>query len=347
MPPRLLFDHFGAYQRTFLARSLAFSRTLNTRNIEAYWYIIWNHILLALVSGLPHLLVAPQYHLWCVDDGTDTGNVEELAPAGDEDEILDVGPIVGTDDDGTVNEDWKEPESGFDLFTFNKEPPKPAEPEYDWYSEEDPSLNPTLAQSKATSQIADFAIVQVVPRPGTDVSTSSPLGRVFDALTKGTKALTALMKDLLRSRAAKLPVAQQLPRVLVEIKRYIPRQAVPDSELFKSRLSRKLTEAQEQLLHQAAILFCMPEASADVVILVAAAGPYYTTAHVRRKRKVRAGFVHAALESKDMESLKETLIAPRWTKPLYLGTEASNARLAKLKTRIANWGAFEKEVNKK
>ncbi|KAJ7149030.1 hypothetical protein C8R43DRAFT_1128793 [Mycena crocata] len=333
-----LFDAFAALQRIFLVRSLAFSRALNSRNLEAYWYIVWNH---TLVEGMSHLLVAPQYHLWCVNDdpendpepGTVEGEENILAPDHQDAEL---------ENDAPVDEDWAEPAPAtFSFADSELESLQGSSDESSDDSDEEGVLpgdlsgvsGITLAQSRATSQVTDFAVIEVATPPGTDTSLSSKIGGVFQRLSQRLK-LTSEMATIVRSHRASLPIDIQCPRILVEIKRYIHRSLAPHDPFFKTRLDRKLHEAQKQLIRQAVILFSMPEATSRVVILVAAAGPYYTTAQIRRKKNVTSEHIAKAIQSKDMNALRRTLMTPRWTTPLYLGTEASNARLMQMRTRL-------------
>jgi hypothetical protein len=78
MPFIMALDLFAAFLRLFLPRTLAFSCTLNTRNIESYWYPIWNYTLVSLVGNMSDLIVAPQYTLWCVPEDVED-NAEEPA----------------------------------------------------------------------------------------------------------------------------------------------------------------------------------------------------------------------------------------------------------------------------
>ncbi|KAJ7864966.1 hypothetical protein B0H14DRAFT_3133522 [Mycena olivaceomarginata] len=209
-----------------------------------------------------HLLVAPQYHLWCVHPEDEAPEDEE---EGSEDE--DIDDAHASDD----VEDNEELLGGID---------------------EERSQSPsTLAglvdpvpQSRATSQITDFAILEITLPNNTDASPeSSNLGGIFTALSRGS-ALSSDQRDVLSSRRAGLPVDQHLPRVLVENKRFLSRQVV-ENNFFKQRLAARLREAQAQLLRQAAIAFFMPAPSVRALILIATCGPYYVTSPIRRKKK--------------------------------------------------------------
>ncbi|KAJ7673137.1 hypothetical protein DFH06DRAFT_1174596, partial [Mycena polygramma] len=336
MPPESIFRTFEPYQSAFLARALAFSRTLNTRNLEAHWYITWNHHLMTVVGGLTHFLVAPQYPLWCV--AAEHPSDEE--PGEDDDE--DKGENMSVDDDAD--------DSAADEHVV--EPPM--EPlEFDDYDEWDGTgpgdlstdSDGTVAQPKATTQITDFAIVQVTNSPNTDTSShSSSLGKIFTALI-GRLNISADMKAVLGSRRADMPLQNQFPRVLVEIKRFPHRNYV--GEQFMQALRVLLTEARTQLLRQAAVLFCMEEAQATAVVLIAAAGPYYITANIRRKKtapSLHSATIRNAIEGKKLGPLLEALITPTWTVPMYLGSTPSNQRLATLRKNLRQWDTFEKNI---
>ncbi|KAJ7180847.1 hypothetical protein C8R46DRAFT_594323 [Mycena filopes] len=346
----LLFNLFELYQKFFLARSLAFARPLNSRNVEAYWYIAWNHTLFALVSGVSLHLVAPQYLLWCVYDAPPEeaepreapGELDILAP--DDETLEETGD---EDEPPIVEEPWVEPPLA-GVLTLDQNPVVLDSDESDDDGELafDTSIDSTatVAQRNAPSQITDFAIVAVLPAAGTDTSETSALGQAFTALSRGIKLLSPLSK-VLRSRRAELSIANQMPRILVEVKRYIHRNISPEnSDIFDAEIQTHMIQAQRQLMRQAAVLFSMPDASAQVVILVAAVGPYYSTTAMRRKKNVRPEFIAEALRLKDMSSLWQTLVAPRWDKPVCLGTQASDKRLLKIRSRLNNWEKFEEKI---
>lgn len=145
--PRTLFLSFNRFQRLFVAKSLAFSRKLNPRNLECYWYAPWNETLCAMIHGVSaHLLVAPQYHLWCVHPEDEAPEAEE---EGSEDE--DIGDAHASDD----VEDDKELLGGID----EERPQSPStlaglvDPAQD--ADTSFSLTATVPQSRATTQITD------------------------------------------------------------------------------------------------------------------------------------------------------------------------------------------------
>ncbi|KAJ7673125.1 hypothetical protein DFH06DRAFT_1174542 [Mycena polygramma] len=339
MPPTGLvpqiFATYLLYVCAFFARTLAFSRTFNTRNLEAYWYIVWNHTLIALVDGLPNHLVAPQYHIWCVEAEHPTD--EEPGNDAEEDQVED---MANDESEDVEREDAPLParaRTSIELADIA---------EYDEAADRSSDSLGTIAQGKATTQITDFAIVEVITPLGTDTSLRSTLGQVFTALVQGQGlGLPTPMKNFLATRRVRMALAMQSPRVLVEIKRSTHRNAV--GEAFAKGLNVLLSEAQIQLLEQAAVLFCMEEATAEVVILIAAAGPWYTTAHVRRGSEIDLEALQEAIDDKKvgvMAMLSVVPVKPRWTKPRYLGTTLSNQRLLTVRRHLEGWNAFAETV---
>ncbi|KAJ7491882.1 hypothetical protein FB451DRAFT_1216260 [Mycena latifolia] len=350
MPFTTALDLFAAFLRIFLARTLAFSRILNTRNIECYWYPIWNHTLVALVGDMPHLLVAPQYTLWCVPP--DAEEDAELPPQPNEDEFPADDDGADTDDDADVDEEYIDPRfsepaparsGAFDAGLFIAEGGE----EEDEVPLADLSISSAMSvsQKHATTQVTDFAVVHVTTPPNTLTTLrESPVGRVFAALLAGL-AVGRSLTTILRTRRADLPVNAQMPRILVEIKRFIHRHFLPGKE-FNRAMIRGILEARDQLVRQATAMFYMPEVSkeAKVVILIAAVGPYYSTAHIRLKKKVDADIAAQLLEKRDIVGLSRTLITPKWSAVRYLGTEGSNERLEDIKGKLENWAEFEAQA---
>ncbi len=91
----------------FLLRCLfccayGFSYSLNIRNVEYYWYPLWNHVLLEIIPPKrPDLVVAPQLLLWIDLDapGDDEPEAESSVPTEEENEQQ-----FDDDDDGDQNE---------------------------------------------------------------------------------------------------------------------------------------------------------------------------------------------------------------------------------------------------
>ncbi|KAJ7091536.1 hypothetical protein B0H15DRAFT_930215 [Mycena belliarum] len=330
-------DLFAAFLRIFLTRTLAYSRILNTRNIESYWYPLWNHTLIALVGNISNLCVAPQYTLWCVPDSDDPLDDPEQPEKPDEETTLapaDIDDVAGDHIDAVIDGDW----------TDALEAPALAGDEENFYNElADLSMDSTssVSQKYATTQITDFAVVHVQVTTDTDTSLTSAIGRIFTALLSGSVISEA--SAVLRSRRAGLLIGQQSPRILVEIKRYIHRHHLP-GEKFNESLRKSMYEAQEQLVRQATALFYMPEATAKAVILVAAVGPYYCTAHIRLKKRVNLAFVDEMLTERSLIRLSSTLTTPRWSSFRYLGTESSNRHLEKIQGHLRNWDGFVERV---
>ncbi|KAH7903297.1 hypothetical protein BJ138DRAFT_1120527 [Hygrophoropsis aurantiaca] len=100
------FPNYSAitFVKAFLARSFGYSRKFNERNIEFFWYPIFNHALVDLVSGLPNFVVAPQFpaHVtaeWLdehgYNDDDDEPQVEE-AEDGDDFNVIDIADASGS-----------------------------------------------------------------------------------------------------------------------------------------------------------------------------------------------------------------------------------------------------------
>ncbi|KAG1795594.1 hypothetical protein EV424DRAFT_1446701 [Suillus variegatus] len=89
MPPRIppaARNNAVVQYKAILATSLAFSRTLNSRNVEYLWYPLWNQILYELVADIPNLVLAPQFPVWFVPD--DDEDDEDENDGDDPEEII-------------------------------------------------------------------------------------------------------------------------------------------------------------------------------------------------------------------------------------------------------------------
>ena len=152
MPPWILpgreNDPVSRYKAT-LQKSFAFSRMFNPRNIEFYWYPVWDQILTNLVSDIANLIVAPQFPAWFVPE--------------DDQEDVD-----GKDGDGDEDEDDPEEVEKRNMNTENCDPTATAGnsalPRDDDAGEFEPgniSFASTIPQNDAKSVIVDFAVVHV------------------------------------------------------------------------------------------------------------------------------------------------------------------------------------------
>jgi hypothetical protein len=79
MPPWILpgrRDNTAMRYKAILETSLAFSRIHNPRNIEYFWYPLWDQTLSDLVADVPNLVVAQQFPVWIVpaDDNHEDEN---------------------------------------------------------------------------------------------------------------------------------------------------------------------------------------------------------------------------------------------------------------------------------
>jgi hypothetical protein len=88
-----------------LETSLAFSRTHNPRNIEYFWYPLWDQTLSDLVADVPNLIVASQFPLWFVpanddhEDENDGDDPEEIVIPVEEQEAQRSRTIKDEDDE--------------------------------------------------------------------------------------------------------------------------------------------------------------------------------------------------------------------------------------------------------
>ncbi|KAG1885033.1 hypothetical protein F4604DRAFT_1729131 [Suillus subluteus] len=80
--------------KTILETSLAFSRTLNPRNVEFLWYPLWDQTLSDLVADVSNLIVAPQFPVWFVPVDDPEGEND-----GDDPEEILVHPFEREDSD--------------------------------------------------------------------------------------------------------------------------------------------------------------------------------------------------------------------------------------------------------
>ncbi|KAF9229878.1 hypothetical protein BU15DRAFT_84397 [Melanogaster broomeanus] len=86
--------------KAVLAKSLAFSRTYNNRNLHHMWYPYWSLTLVDLVADCPNLVVAPQYPLYFFRRGyrsVDAGDHTAIADPRAEPLIMSVEPEDDSD----------------------------------------------------------------------------------------------------------------------------------------------------------------------------------------------------------------------------------------------------------
>ncbi|KAG2063484.1 hypothetical protein BDR04DRAFT_1163644 [Suillus decipiens] len=117
-----------------LRTSLAYSYTFNPRNLEHYWYPLWDHTLSHLVANKPNLIVFPQYPRWFI-------------PADDDSEVEEA-----EDDDDLKKIDVVEP---------RKTPAAMSPADDNDFIDEGVSFASTRAEPKAKGVLVDLAIISV------------------------------------------------------------------------------------------------------------------------------------------------------------------------------------------
>jgi hypothetical protein len=142
-------DNLQLPHKTRLEMSYAFSRTLNPRNLEFYWYPLWCQTLFDLVAGVPDLIVAPQFPVWIIrhndqlesaNDGDDPDEVEELERTVQGQQVAAGGMQVPGND---VEEGDHEPDIGAGDISFAS----------------------TVPEKDANSVLVDFAVVSLTAVP--------------------------------------------------------------------------------------------------------------------------------------------------------------------------------------
>ncbi|KAJ8579486.1 hypothetical protein M405DRAFT_886440 [Rhizopogon salebrosus TDB-379] len=133
--------------KSILQKSFAYSRTFNPRNIEFYWYPVWDQTLSDLVSDVANLVVAPQFPVWFVpqDDQDSEDEVNE-----DDDGDGDDPEEVETHNPNTKN---SAPAAGNSTFSGDDDAGE--------FEAGNISFASTVPQNNARSAIADFAIIHV------------------------------------------------------------------------------------------------------------------------------------------------------------------------------------------
>ncbi|OBZ74599.1 hypothetical protein A0H81_05557 [Grifola frondosa] len=129
-------------QRDVLCRSYCISKRWNPRNLERHWYGAWDSALRHLTSGMDHMIVVPQFHLWA--------HVPE-------DYVLDGQGPPGDDD--SIDE--------LDIITHDPDEREEVDAVADG-SFEDPNLSTLSMQTEAATEpmerVPDFAIIHILAR---------------------------------------------------------------------------------------------------------------------------------------------------------------------------------------
>jgi hypothetical protein len=139
-------DPVSRYKAT-LQKSFAFSRTFNPRNIEFYWYPVWDQILTNLVSDVANLIVAPQFPAWFVPE--------------DDQEDVDGKDGDGDGDDPEEVEKHDMNAENRDTIAIARDSALPRDDDAGEFEAGNISFASTIPQNDAKSVIVDFTIVHV------------------------------------------------------------------------------------------------------------------------------------------------------------------------------------------
>ncbi|GLB34711.1 hypothetical protein LshimejAT787_0202760 [Lyophyllum shimeji] len=288
--------------RGILTRSLAYSRTYNTRNLEHYWYPCWNHTLVDLTADNSRLLVAPQFPLY-ISPHADIDDQQETNQDGDE----EVDDSPRGEGEGGDEGPWIE-----GAASLGTTPQVGAQPQAD--SEElmaDLSFSTaaTTPDAKAVARVTDFAILHISPQQS-----------------------TALPRRYEGYRVDRLTVP-----LILEEKRFPSRSLAGDA--FTDKLKTRVREAQEAAVFQVALLFRKFPAMQSVMV-IAAAGPYWTNTTFRRSPtgRLSAEEFQKAMRIDDFAEIYRTVDHRRWSKALRLNTSESTHRFRAIYNNLAKLG---------
>ncbi|OCH88178.1 hypothetical protein OBBRIDRAFT_108752 [Obba rivulosa] len=282
-----------------LARSLGFSRTHNPRNLEFLWYPLWAHVLAQLFLEVDTIFIAPQFPVW-------------LSPSRKQDE----------DEEGELDgEDWEADMAAIDAEEDEEEEDAgdpPAINPQDCDDEDVPAIssassNPTVAEPEATSQIIDTAVISI------DAETV-----LHEQVTEQQK----IRYGGLRVDAVAVPL-------IVENKDFVHRHY--SGEELRQAIVAKVADMSIQMRMQAAYILCRYPVM-EYVYAIAAVGPYWCSTRMVRKVKLTVEQLHqirmGESELPEFEMVQDTVKMSKWSVPLLLGTDASTARLNRLKQKV-------------
>ncbi|KIJ09406.1 hypothetical protein PAXINDRAFT_157890 [Paxillus involutus ATCC 200175] len=287
-----------------LAKSLAFSRTFNERNLEYMWYPSWCLTLVDLVADCPNLIVAPQYPLYYSADALDKWQRE----MGIEDEEEGCDP-----DDGEFDPDDEEVDPNAEEFDLDDEE---VDPDY----EEVPAVRgratafagpPVRAPSHSIEPEED---VSMDFEDDGSVATIPGRGGEDDNDRYGGWRITEVSVPL-----------------IVEEKRFPSRSL--SGPALATRIKGHIADAMYQLHQQAAHLF-LSDSKPQSVMVIGACGPYWSNTTIDRGNIDNIMDVLAGPISKKRLAEKVESILLRWSKPLCLDVARSNARLGTVYDRL-------------
>jgi len=193
MPPRIppaARNNAVMQYKAILATSLAFSRTLNSRNLEFLWYPLWNQILYELVADIPNLVLAPQFPVWFVPDDDD-----------------------GDGDDDEDENDGDDPEEII-LQPPEEQPTKEAPENQDNPNEDD--------DEAAGAAAGDISFASTVPQKNAE-------GVIVDFVILHLKAVAQPQPEL-KTRYGGWRITAASVGVLIEVKRFVSRSLAGENQ---------------------------------------------------------------------------------------------------------------------
>ncbi|KAF8913356.1 hypothetical protein CPB85DRAFT_1252480 [Mucidula mucida] len=293
MPPRApTFPRSWTVPLVRFAFSIAFaySYSFNIRNVEYYWYALWNHVLLDLLPpDRPDLVVAPQFLLW-IDPSVRMDEAEDPPQSSDDDSDYSDSDSHSDADDG-------------DDF------------------EEAPALScrTTAASPEASAQLVDFAIAHLIMTPKDPNSPRTPhpdntdpfwliadrripvLVEIKKFVTRRTDEFNALAV-VMHLMDAKEQLVRGAAHVFAQTDAQEVRVIAGAGPWWTNRTLNRHPDAQSTRLSDEDLKYYLKEG----------------------KLNPRTGKVKKIL---DVETLVEDGAFERWSVPLRLGTVDSNRRL--------------------
>ncbi|KAI0054397.1 hypothetical protein BV25DRAFT_1922718 [Artomyces pyxidatus] len=288
MPPRhdptvyipgiTAFTHFVAK----LARSLAFSRTVNPRNLEHYWYPLWCRLLVDLVHDTPNLLVYPQFPLWIVDHPHEAQEPEQDF---DGDEVLSPS-AQDLEQDESREQRAEEEFNARDERAVRGRKAKETRKTSSIHSEQghgdDGSSEEEVGELVDTVDHEDEGgPPPTAERRGSDAQSGNSLpapntkGRVADFAIVHVEAAPSNVHP---ARYGGWRISKESVPLLVEIKRG-PSRHLKGAPLEEAPAANMLT-AKQAVLTQATFAF-LSHTELQSIKAIAAAGPYWSSATIR------------------------------------------------------------------
>ncbi|KIJ66546.1 hypothetical protein HYDPIDRAFT_38875 [Hydnomerulius pinastri MD-312] len=320
--------------KSLLAKSLGFSRQFNTRNLEYMWYPEWCCALMDLVADIPNLIVAPQFPAWFTAEDLarwEEEQGEEEDTEGDEPVWIDV---PGADEDTSNDEDAQDEGHGGMAqvanrgeATQNKAQDGVGEDNVTKEVIQDDDADMHSGDREAGANIHGFDDLA-------DISFETVSGRGMSQVIIDYAVLHVSVAPHSddRHRYCGWRINSMSVPLIVEEKRF-PSRSLRGQELSNA-LQLKLSEAQSQLVFQAAHLF-LQDQDLKSIIAIAASGPYWRHTTIRRER-IQSTIAQVAANTPYL------LLGPppvfRWTTPLRLDLAASNKRMHTIYNRLRERG---------